>query len=268
MNKLKSILFVIILFIIILISVYICINFDDVEESDKIDFKVFVISMKNDTKRLNKFDKFYKSSDLSIIPYEIFTGIDGKLIINLDDYINQKTFDQIMDSEKKGYRTKHYELTLGGIGCYLSHLNLYYKLINDPQSEYYIIFEDDASLNKKILKFINYFLNKAPYDWDFIIFGAINESGNDYDSNFIKYTYFWGLNCYIVNKKGAMKFIKEFEYNKIKMQIDSAMSKMALEKNLNIYGTIKKLTRHDKIGTNIQLPLKIQNDIDPFDLYN
>lgn len=220
--------------------------------------------MEDDVQRLEKFNRYYQKADISKIPYTRFIGIDGKTL-EINRYVNSNTYKQILEVEKNKYRIRHYELTRGGVGCYLSHLTLYDLLLKDSSVEYYLIFEDDAAFDKDILQKITKYVNQAPKEWDLLNFGAIYEKGNNIYP-FRKYSYFWGLNCYMINKKGASKMLKEYYKNLIYMQIDSTMSRMASENNLNIYGTIEKLTKHEKIGTNIQYPIKYSSDIDPFEI--
>lgn len=93
-------------------------------------FKTYIISLKNSDRRLSIKDnfKFWKS------PYEIYDACD--LTRNLKDYEYLINKEKILD--------KYGEIIgIGEVGCALSHLKLYAKLLNDDV-KYYVIFEDDS----------------------------------------------------------------------------------------------------------------------------
>jgi hypothetical protein len=50
-------------------------------------------------------------------------------------------------AERTGYRTKHYQLTRGSVGCYMSHLQLYQHIIK-TDAQFAFIFEDDAVIRQ------------------------------------------------------------------------------------------------------------------------
>lgn len=263
MNTLHSTLAILILVSAIIIMI-IMLNLQS-EKTDTTSFlkntKCYVINLEKDTERMSKFRYYYKNSDISELPYERFNAINGKQI-DVSKYVSQRGLVDINNSETLRYRTKHYQLTMGAVGCYLSHLTLYKRLLEDPNHEYYLIFEDDVEFNKDILQNIMYYENNAPENWDLLIFGAIREFG-DKQSPYIRYNYFWGLNCYLINKKGARKIVEE---NEINMQIDSAMNVMIRQNRLNVYGTLNKLTKHEYVVSNIQIPVIYKEGIDVYDL--
>ena len=48
-------------------------------------------------------------------------------------------------AEGRGYRTAHYQLTRGSVGCYLSHLRLYQHVLRGG-AQFALVFEDDAAI--------------------------------------------------------------------------------------------------------------------------
>lgn len=64
------------------------------------------------------------------IPFEIFPAVDGKQI--LDDDKRLEMFDK--------------NVSRGAIGCSLSHIELWIKLLNEPEIDTYLIMEDDLVL--------------------------------------------------------------------------------------------------------------------------
>ena len=223
----------------------------------------YVINLEKNVERLNHFLNSYSKSDLSALKLERFNAINGKKL-DLKDYVTNKAYDQIISAERNGYRVRHYELTRGAVGCFLSHASIFKKLLTDDKHEFYMIFEDDAFVPPKIIDRLEYLINHAPQDWDILVFGVIREVLSDRGILYDKVKAWWGLFGYIINKRGAEKFMKEFQANKIDKQIDSMMSMMIVENKLNVYSSRVHLISHNAEGTDIQLPVKVQRNIDPF----
>ena len=230
----------------------------------KLNTKCWVINLPKNKQRLQRFTYFYNQSDISKLPLETFSAIKGREL-DAEKYLSFESYKVLLESEKQKYRTKHYQLTRGAIGCYLSHTTIYKKLINDPKYNYYIIFEDDAAILPKVLNKLETAITYAPADWDMILFAPIMEVISEKTVLFKKYETFWGLCAYVINKKGAKKFIKEFNARPISMQIDSKMSLMIMQDKLNVYGYRDTMTWHDRsMGTDIQMQLKKIPNINPF----
>jgi len=228
--------------------------------------KSYVINLEKNKDRLALFTRRYFESDISKIELDRFNAVNGKTI-DIRNYVTEKAYRQISNAEENGYRLRHYELTRGAVGCFLSHTALYAKLLKDDSKEFYIIFEDDAVVPPVVLKQIEYYLSNAPQDWDILLFGAIRQIIKEKTESYNKINAWWGLFGYAINKRGAKKFMDELEkQQKIDKQIDSMMSMMIVENKLNVYSTRKTLINHnaDGLETDIQLPIKVAKNIDPF----
>ena len=265
-----SSLFIIILLLILIIIIvlyYITLKsnnqnvFDPIQRSS-----CYVINLDKNAERLNNFLRLYLNSDLKKKNIERMPAINGKEI-DIRPYTTQKAYEQIMFSEENGFRFKHYELTRGACGCYLSHLALYQKLLQDSDNDFYIIFEDDAVVTPHFYTRAKNIMVRPPYNWDLIAFGAIREEIAEMGLVFQKYKMFWGLFGYIINKKGAKKIIDEYHARKIDKQIDSVMNLMILEHRFNAYGVRNKTVWHDiGVETDIQLPIKSIKEVNPDEL--
>lgn len=245
---------VVVLFIILCLIIW---YFYSKKESKFI--KAHVINLEKNKER---YERFMKSYDLKEIPIERFNAIVGK-DLDPEKYLSKNAYKNLLLMEEKGYRLRHSELSRGAIGCYLSHVELYRNLIEDD-CEYYLIFEDDATILPDSYNTILEILKTAPKDWDVINLsvGYGYTYYNDFVSDeYIKYKHFFGTLCYIINKKGARKFIKEFESKPMTMQIDSKMSHMIQNDKLVMYGckNYSILERSYYMGTDIQVPIQ-END--------
>mgnify|MGYP000058668407 CR=1 FL=1 len=188
-------------------------------------YRTFVINMDKDVERYNKIASYYHNSDLSELPLERYSAVVGKNVEPTDwltdDAIND--FKQVLNN---GYRTHHYQLTYGGIGCFLSHYNLAKQLLSEKNVDAYIVFEDDTAIPRNLLSHIETQMSELPEDWDYLMFYTIRANGDPITNKLNKLKSFWGLNGYIINKKGARKLVEETNANKIDGQIDSYLSRI------------------------------------------
>lgn len=226
--------------------------------------KIFVINLDKNIYKWNLLKETYPFTDLQTIPMERFSGVLGKEV-DIRQWLNENGKRDLIEVEEKGYRTRHYQLTRGAIGCFLSHYQLAKKLINDPDNEVYLILEDDAGIRKETLREIEKTLDIAPSDWDMILLGYHRVNGLPLNS-FTKVTGFWGTFGYLINKKGAALFVAEVEATKIDAQIDAYLSWMSQIGKMNIYATKKDVIYDNNITnqSDIQLRLVEKNGIDPY----
>ncbi len=226
--------------------------------------KCFVINLDKNIYRWNLIKHAYPSTDLVDIPIDRFSAVIGKEV-DIDVWLNKEGLAELKQVESDGYRTRHYQLTRGGIGCFLSHYTLAKQLIDDPHNEIYFILEDDAGLPKAPLKNIKEYLEISPNDWDIILFGTHRVLGLPL-TNFIKVSAFWGTHGYIINKKGAKKLVDSVNLTKLDAQIDTYMAWMAQKGELNIYATKKHIIvlNNTSNQSDIQMQLIEKKNVDPY----
>lgn len=138
---------------------------------DKI--KYYVINLK---RRPDRFELFKKNYPLDITQIIRFDAIDGKLLDNIPEH-----FKNLKKSE---------------VGCFLSHLLLWQKILKTSDSEYNVIFEDDPIFSEN---FYEEFKNLQTMNIDFNILYI----GGRWIDNFKMKT------CVKVNNK-----IVKYDYNK------------------------------------------------------
>jgi len=259
---------VIIILIFIIMIVLITTNKTKSEnfQNENLNIKSFVINLDKDTKRYNNFIQQYNKNNISTYPVERYSAVVGKNV-KQGDWLTDDTLQKLYTIEKNGYRTHHHDITRGGTGCFISHYNLAKRLINDSENDAYLIFEDDTTFLSDTHGKIQSALKKLPENWDMVLFYTSRAVGRKENESFNKIKSFWGMVCYIINKKGAEKLIKEVEENKIDGQIDCYLSKMIQQGKINIYSSNKRFVIMKGKDTNIQMRVKIQKGVDPYD-YN
>ena len=164
-------------------------------------YKYYVINLK---RRPDRFESFKKNYPLDISKIDKVEAIDGRTLTNIPDNFKY--------------------LNVGEIGCFLSHKLIWEKTFFDKDSNYSIIFEDDAIFSENFAKNFNEIIN-TNIDFDILFVGG--RFTNNYKmincikvtDKIVKYNYNkeWELidcnrttHAYIVSKKCCELLLKYF----------------------------------------------------------
>lgn len=247
-----------IIIIIIIIGLIVNINsYNFLTIENKIE-KIFLLNLERRKDRLEIFNKTYNLN----MPFTIIKAVDGKSL-NINDLLQNNLLgnvgkNSIFNIKNNKTRKYHYELTNeGSIGCYLSHINIW-KNIKDNNLNNVLIFEDDTKMNKINLNEINYRLADLPNDWDIYILSnpKLCYYKKHVNKKLFKVKRFFLTNAYIINQSGIDKIFNSNTLFPINQQIDSYLSELALDYNLNIYvhnDNYKYYKQCDMLGSDIQI---------------
>jgi len=215
--------------IILILSYYYMIYYKNVLIKNNI--KAFLINLKYRTDRLERFKKSYNLKNIKCI---LINAVNAKNI-DIEKLLKKKLIgDYGYNSLKNEKREKHYEFnTMGAIGCYLSHIKTWQKILN-TNCKYGLIFEDDIEFNNYMSEDIicNY-ISRLPNDWDILLLNKNRVTMYKVDNNLYKVKKFICLHSYIVNKKSVNKIINNI--TPINQQIDFKLSCLANQDILNVY---------------------------------
>lgn len=195
-----------------IMAYYICPNTDR--------FKIRMIKIK---KELSKLEK---------VNYENLNGLDSDF---LDVELLKK--NKIISNDLE-------EINKGNISCLISHL-LCWKKIENSDSEFGLIFEDDCNINKDFEKKLFIFLNNLPKNWDMAWLGWNRKHGemiNKYwwkPFNGLKYGFNAGHHCYLIKRTSIHKFFKIFLPIKSNISKDNSLKKNF--NNFNAYFSNEKI---------------------------
>lgn len=184
-------------------------------------FKTYVLSLKNESLRRQHIQN--QLNELCI-PFEFFDAIDLR---NSDD---------VTDSDNYSHNLQR-TLTSGEIGCALSHINIYEKILCN-EYDWSLIIEDDALLNNVTNEKIEHIASLAnKHNVDVVILGYSKLSPFDAKIFYIKepikniitgedgYTlgipwknWTCGTVSYLIHKNGARKIINNFINSKEKIE--------------------------------------------------
>lgn len=247
------------------------------------------------TERLNITESF-SNSQIPLFYINLDRSIDkrDKMENQLKQYFNNYQRVSAVDGSKLNpniynnkinkhisYNLKNFEGTIrrgnpsSVIGCLLSHIKTI-LLINEKDYDYAVVLEDDMDFQyyPKWNTTIETIINEAPNDWDIIKLFSLNESKLNEDVDLfkkeIKYRKLpqsdieseWSTGCYIINKRGISKILKDIKNNEFKIDKNKYKHLVAdyyLYKNKNVYEYTKPLvapfqnnkSEIDKNGLNI-----------------
>jgi GR25 family glycosyltransferase involved in LPS biosynthesis len=153
--------------------------------------------------------------------FERFDAIAGSTIdIPNDNRISVRTKRNIKDLSRRDHEDLN---TAGGVGCYLSHVEIWKKVLNNPEP-YAIIFEDDASVPPDFLENIRRefeSINLLPFTPDIWTFSyawgfyysvkgrpSPHNQPENIRGNWILNTCPGGTGGYFITKAGAKKLLE------------------------------------------------------------
>lgn len=159
-----------------------------------------------------------------------------------------------LEPVRRNWRTKHSDLSKGAIGCYLSHVLCWNKILNHD-SEFGIVFEDDVlPPSDTTYQDIIHLIQNAPPDWDMLLLGCINLNHTIIKA-YQPIKEFMLMHAYVLRKS----IIPTLLANCFPMQyqVDFLMCNLSMVNILKIYrlGQLN-WTQNNRINsTNIQTPL-------------
>ena len=108
------------------------------------------------------------------------------------------------------------------------------NLIEDKESDFYLIFEDDVILHNKFENKLNNIINNNPtFDFISLIYTSkrMNNMYNKYNNMYLIRNPFFGMQSYVISKKGAEKLLNYVD--KIDCHIDAYVGYVSFYDNLN-----------------------------------
>lgn len=222
----------------------------------------YLINMDRNPDRLRHFKQQFSASDLVDLSFTRFPGVDGSRL-DIQGLVTPKAYREIVGAEKDGFRTKHYQLTRGAVGCALSHLGVWRALLNSDK-EAALIFEDDVVLDPRILSKLSAQQQVIPDDWDIVLLGYFCNKCTR-RAGYRQVLRFFGCHAYVISRRAVDKILR-YGVLPIGQQIDALLSEMTEEGKLNVYCFWDKLAwqNNTNFKTEIQVPLKASAAVDPW----
>ena len=199
----------------------------------------YVINLEANKDRKKKFLEEWNNIDPRI---NIVKAVDtrGNLWKNYKQHISEKAIKELEETIKNKIRKSHDNLLEGAVGCYLSHLKCWKKFLKESTSknDYCLIFEDDSSIPKNLIKITNKIVNRINDKWGIILLGwNANAKYLPFNEDLLIPKGFWTTHAYLLSNFGARKLLEI--HDKIEMQVDAFFSKNI--KEVKIFGTINDI---------------------------
>lgn len=217
-----------------------------------------VINLK---RRKDRLLTFVKANNLELPNFKIFKAVDGMEI--KPNYFVQKLFE-----------TGDFNYRRGIVGVALSQIKLWKELCELPNSDYALIFEDDAKLTKNFMQKVLHLLKNYHGKFDLMFLHWLPypqyRNPDDFLQSAVPKATKWtksecmtksmgSATCYLVNKRGAKTMLQHIDRHGVYNGIDWVMFKCADE--MNIYYSQPMLAFADCVqGTQHHVDSDIQRD--------
>lgn len=226
------------------------------------DISIYVINL---ARSRNRYANFVYNYDSSGFPQSVkrIEAVNGREL-DLNKYVVSSAIQEIRHAENYQYRQQHYQLTRGGVGCYLSHLKTYNQFLKRSNAKYAVIFEDDAYLPPNCYQQFQHQIQFLPKDWDIALLACTCRYCLPENQMWVKVKRFFGLHAYLINRRSASKLLKLLiSHGKMDQQIDSLFSDYCEENQLSVYCARPQITYIDhRFETTIQVPVKLELGVD------
>lgn len=184
------------------------------------DVRSFCVSL---NRRKDRWDRMIKQKEVHKIPnLERFSGVDGKTIdIATDTRISTICRKNILQKTRRSHDMLD---SPGGVGCALSHMAIWNKLVKSQEQVFFIIEDDlvmkDGDWNRVVKLFNeNEFLHDSN-SWDIWSIGNLECDADPnkifpdlrpkiIDNKWVQCKLFVGFNSYFITRRGAEKLLQE-----------------------------------------------------------
>lgn len=220
--------------------------------------QIYLINLDRRPDRLGRFMNSLDNSDMKDMKVLRMNAVDGSEIDISRVPLSETAKGELKQIETTGFRSKHYQLTRGAIGCYLSHVKVWKDIVEKGHKNG-LIFEDDVTLPENMHERMINSMKGVPDDWDVLLFGFHCKECKNM-KNYRKVDRFILLHCYAISYSGIVKMLKTNSLFPITQQIDSYMSELSPD-ILNIYTVKNPIINQNGSRTDIQMPIiKKKND--------
>ncbi len=216
-------------------------------------FPTYVISLDRAKEKYKRVERDFSAIGIQV---QRFPGVYAKELPK--EYLESVVHPYALYTIDNGRKIDPEISTLGAVGCYLSHVELWKKLLESEEEVMHVV-EDDATVLATVEE-MNEFIQSVPSDWDIIYLGffkmhPLMTRGEDVELSNRMYrinspTY--QTHSYVINRRGAEKLLsKAFP---IVHHVDSYMSFMAMKGGLNAYRPRSAFLIQDQsLGTDVSL---------------
>ena len=204
--------------------------------------KTVIINLKRRRDRKVQMEARFQTQNIT--DYEFMDAVDGNQLIPTE-YVRSL------------FRDNDFNYRKGVIGCAMSHLAVWKRLMRDSSSDVYVVMEDDAVLvdnfELKLRKAVQLFVSEPSAKLCFISGFSMKTPCKNVDNmKLVKKNNLTvdGLGGYLIKKSGARRFIEHYKTRSIKRAIDASIVD---EFNEHLYELNEHLTQSPFFGTDTDI---------------
>lgn len=160
----------------------------------------------------------------------------------------------------RGWRAEHSELSLGAVGCFLSHLQIWASLAEAPEGVPALVFEDDTDPTITSEQ-VDAALVGLPDDWDIVFLGVFGEPYDPARLSIRRVQWFFGAHAYIIRRRCAQNLLASAL--PMHVQLDSWLSRLSMSGLVRLYAIANSgWAQNAKVSeTDIQTPVILGRQI-------
>lgn len=205
---------------------------------------VYVINLERSNLRRDFILRYLSSLGIEA---KIFNAVEGSKL-NISELEEKNIYDNDVALEAFSR-----PLSLPEIGCSLSHIGIYHKIV-DENIEKVLIIEDDVIFIEGIAEYFSSILKNVPEDWDIIQLYYKCQDFEKITNNIVKFRskkcFPAGSAGYFINRSGAEKMLKNVY--PVRYPADSLLARSP-RWDIILYGSLPSL-----LNQNYLFPTEIQ----------
>ena len=193
--------------ILFVISVYIIVNM-----KTKYQYKCFLLTMKDEKLRQERFFRNHDSS----IPIEVIYGPDTRKVETAREYeekIKPKYFKKAVEMHYNSdvIRPDITYFNMGAIGCFMGHMEFYDRCF-DQGLKYAVIFEDNVIVkSNELYRHIQDVIDKKGDDFEMCFFHCLSRLPfYNGEEEIERVKWISSTKCYLVHVPNIKKYVKHF----------------------------------------------------------
>jgi len=193
--------------ILLVISVFIMVNM-----KSKYQYKCFLLTIKDEKKRQERFFRNHDSS----IPIEVIYGPDTRNVETAREYedkIKPKYFKKALEMNYNSnvIRPDITYFNMGAIGCFMGHMEFYDRCF-DQGLKYAVIFEDNVIVkSSEVYRHIQDVIDKKGDDFEMCFFHCLSRLPfHNEEEEIERVKWISSTKCYLVHVPNMKKYVKHF----------------------------------------------------------
>jgi GR25 family glycosyltransferase involved in LPS biosynthesis len=201
-----------ILFIVLIVMcILVLMDMEQGKTKSNYDYKCFLLTMKDQKERYERFIKSHKED----IPLEIIYGPDTrtvKIASEYEDQIDPEYYEKALEIHYNPL-VKRPDITyfnMGAIGCFFGHMDFYQRCF-DQGLKYAVIFEDNVIIKSNdVYDQIQSVIDEKGNDFEMCFFHCLSRLPDRKEGTLEKVNWISSTKCYLINVENMKEYKRYF----------------------------------------------------------